>query len=404
MPPSHSPLVPCSSTIHPYQAQQRQVEQLRTSQQEVLQKGLEYSHVLDQFQTLERALPRCPEQTLLESLRKVQEEVLAAQEEREVANHRHSASACRNAELQASMVQQQGLVDESNALAARQHQHIETLQEEEGFYEVSLPPMSELEGEFTCVHEDLHRVSTFAHHLYCSSLGSALQHHNQHLGGLIEAMITLLWQSLDSTNPNLIIQNFQVVLEYLQAARGIHGELHVHTLMLGYSQFSNDSPFLTIAQHAGYAPPFETALEPLLHRQMFVLDTALPYHGAVRWEDTVPAFPSLNSFTQDWEELMLSYVHHILDTPLPEPPVQADVTVRNDTVILPPTPQMVPMFLPELSSFVPPPLFGSVAPLANYLTGDNDNDIYKSPEEASRCQHWNTVEARGSGHMKEEFL
>ncbi|KAJ3805626.1 hypothetical protein F5876DRAFT_81586 [Lentinula aff. lateritia] len=335
----------------------RQVEQLRTSQQEVLQKGLEYSHVLDQFQTLERALPRCPEQTLLESLRKVQEEVLAAQEEREVANHRRSASACRNAELQASMVQQQGLVDESNALPAHQHQHIETLQEE--------------------VHQ---------------------------FRGLIEAMITLLWQGLDSTDPNLIIRNFQVVLEYLQAAGGIHGELHVHTLMLGYSQFSNDSPFLTIPQHAGYAPPFETALEPLLYCRMFALDTALPYHGAVRWEDTVPAFPSLNSFTQDWEELMLSYVHHILDTPLPEPPVRADVTVRNDTVILPPTPQTVPMFLPELSSFVPPPLFGFVAPLANYLTRDNDDDIYKSPEEASRCQHWNTVKARGSGHMKEEFL
>ncbi|KAJ3803653.1 hypothetical protein F5876DRAFT_84798 [Lentinula aff. lateritia] len=131
---------------------------------------------------------------------------------------------------------------------------------------------------------------------------------------------------LDSTNPNVIVQNFQVVLQDLQAARGIHGELHVQTLsclhwffnnaadqdnglyqlVLHHSRFSNDLPFLTIAQHAGYAPPFNTALEPPLHRQMSALDTALPYHGAGKWEDTVPAFPSLDSFTRDWEELMVS--------------------------------------------------------------------------------------------------
>ncbi|KAJ3866144.1 hypothetical protein EV359DRAFT_62594 [Lentinula novae-zelandiae] len=273
MPPSRSPLVPRTSTLHPYcienerlsmrvraleaqlaesqrenssltsalrdtshslEARQCEVEQLRTSQQEVIQQGLEYSHVLDQFQTLERALPGHPEQRLHE----IQEELITMREGREEADHQRSASIRRNSERWASLEQQQGLVDESNALAVRQRQHIETLQEqvhqfhdrasflermvqefpEEGFYDVSLPLVSKLEGELTRVREDLCQVATFAHRLYHSSPGSALQHHNRHLGGLIEAMIALLRQGLDSTEPDLIVRNFQLVLEYLQAA------------------------------------------------------------------------------------------------------------------------------------------------------------------------------------------
>ncbi|KAJ3845600.1 hypothetical protein EV368DRAFT_90484 [Lentinula lateritia] len=124
--------------------------------------------------------------------------------------------------------------------------------------------------------------------------------------------------------------------------------------------------------HAEYAPSFKTALEPPLHCRMFALDTALPYHGAGRWEDTIPAFPSLDRFTRDWEELMVSYVHHLTDTALPEPPVCADVIVGDDTVLSLPILQPVPLFLPEQpsptspspprTSPVPPPLFGSVAP------------------------------------------
>ncbi|KAJ3928561.1 MAG: hypothetical protein NXY57DRAFT_964423 [Lentinula lateritia] len=232
MPPSHSRLVPRSSTTHPYclenerlslrvrdleaqlaelqlensaltsalhdtshllEARQREcktwvriglkvgfghdreVEQLQTSQWEVAQQGLDYSRVLDQYHALERALPGRPEQTLVDRLRRLQEELLSVQEEKEVAEGRHSSSARRNSELQASIVQQQGLVNESYALAAHQCERIETLQEEvhqlrnrasflkqmvrefleEGFYEVSLPPVSELEEELTCVHQDL---------------------------------------------------------------------------------------------------------------------------------------------------------------------------------------------------------------------------------------------------------
>ncbi|KAJ3846513.1 hypothetical protein EV368DRAFT_88906 [Lentinula lateritia] len=466
MPPSHLPLIPRTSTIHPYCIENERLSMrvhaleaqlaesqwknssltsaLRDTSLEVLQRGLEYSRVLDQFQTLERALPGRAEQTLLERLHEIQEELITAREEREEADRRRSASTRRNSELQTSLEQQQGLVDESNALAARQRQHIETLQEEvhrfrdhasflermvrefpeEGFYNVSLPPVSELEGELTRVHEDLHLVATFVHRLYCSSPGS-----------LIEAMIPLLRQGLDSTDPDLIVRNFQLVLEYLQASRGIHGELHVQTLsslhyffnnaadrdnslyrlVLDNSRLPDDFPFATIAQHAGYAPPFESALEPPLHCRMFALDTALPYHGAGRWEDTVPTFPSLARFTRDWEELMVAYVHHLSDTPLPEPPAHADIAVGDETVISPPVSRPVPLFLseqrfptspsPPRTSPVPPPLFGSVAPLAIDLTGDDDNDLYESLEEASRRLPWGSVEAGNSEiDIKEESM
>ncbi|KAJ3806518.1 hypothetical protein F5876DRAFT_80616 [Lentinula aff. lateritia] len=362
-------------TLNSLEARQHEVEQLRTSQQEVIWQGLEYSRVLDQFQTLARALPGRPEQTLLETLREIQEKLITAREEREQVNHLRSASTQHNSELQASLEQQQGLVDESNALAAHQRQRIETLQEEvHQFHD-----LSKLEGELTRTRKDLCRVATFAHRLYSSSPGSALQHHYRHLGGLIEAMIALLWQGLDSTEPNLIVRNFQLVLEYLQAARGIHGELHVRTLiMLGNLQFSDDFPFLTIAQHASYAPPFESALEPPLHHRMFALDTALPHHDAGRWEDTVPTFPSLDHFIRDWEELMVSYVHHLSDTPLPEPPAHADIAVGDDTVISLPVSQTIPLFLPEQPSPTSPspPPTSPVPPATFRLHGPSCHRSY----------------------------
>ncbi|KAJ3804062.1 hypothetical protein EV368DRAFT_70412, partial [Lentinula lateritia] len=291
MPPSRSRLIPHSHTTHPYRVEnERLSSRVQDPEAQLAESQLENSALTSAFSATGcgaiadlpaggytagvgvlsslgtvpcsgEGSPRASR--AVERLRDVQEELLSAREEKEVAEGHCSSSAHRNSELQASIVQHQGLVDESNALAARQRQGIETLQEEvhqfrdcasflermvrefpeEGFYEVSLPPVSELEEELTC--------------------------------------------GLDSTDPNLIVRNFQLVLEYLQASRGIHGELHVRTLSTLHWFFDNaadqdddDSPFLTIAQHAGYAPPFESALEPPLHCHMFALDTALPYHGA----------------------------------------------------------------------------------------------------------------------------
>ncbi|KAJ3861592.1 hypothetical protein EV359DRAFT_66358 [Lentinula novae-zelandiae] len=60
-------------TSHSLEAHQHEVEQLRTSQQ-----GLESSRVVDQFQTLDRALSEHPKQTLLEKLREIQGELITA--------------------------------------------------------------------------------------------------------------------------------------------------------------------------------------------------------------------------------------------------------------------------------------------------------------------------------------
>ncbi|GAW03785.1 hypothetical protein LENED_005534 [Lentinula edodes] len=51
---------------------------------------------------------------------------------------------------------------------------------------------------------------------------------------------------------------------------------------------------------------------------MLALSTALPHsEGVGRWEDIVPALPSIDQLTADWEQMMLQYIHHITDTPLP---------------------------------------------------------------------------------------
>ncbi|GAW02976.1 hypothetical protein LENED_004660 [Lentinula edodes] len=67
----------------------------------------------------------------------------------------------------------------------------------------------------------------------------------------------------------------------------------LYRLVLEHSRFDNDSPFLTAAQHAGFAPPPDNSLEPPLHRRMLALSTALPHSDGVgRWDDLVPALPS----------------------------------------------------------------------------------------------------------------
>ncbi|KAJ3861593.1 hypothetical protein EV359DRAFT_84178 [Lentinula novae-zelandiae] len=78
--------------------------------------------------------------------------------------------------------------------------------------------------------------------------------------------------------------------------------------------------------------------------------------------------------------------------PLPaqqDPPTHADIAVGDEMVISLPVSQPVPLFLPEQSSPTSPcppctspvpPLFSSVAPLTINLTGDNDDDLYESPE------------------------
>ncbi|GAW02793.1 hypothetical protein LENED_004462 [Lentinula edodes] len=144
---------------------------------------------------------------------------------------------------------------------------------------------------------------------------------------------------------------------------------------------------------------------------MLALSTALPHSDGVgRWDDIVPALPSIDQLTADWEQLMLRYIHHITDTPLSgtdtqdpmssvEPATEslAEVLVKRSpeapvalesTSSVGPHPH-VPLFLPEQESSTSPsppppsptlpPLFGSVANLVIDLTGDDD-ELYETEE------------------------
>ncbi|KAJ4501328.1 hypothetical protein C8R41DRAFT_913341 [Lentinula lateritia] len=430
-------------TSHALESRQREVEQLRSSSREVHEQQVDYRHVLDQFLALDEALPGAPGGTLLERFRKVQEDLQTATQEQNVAVEKLSTSICKNSHLTTSLLHQQGVVDESNALATRQRRLVEELQEEvhrargraafvdqmikeypdEGYYEVVLPPLLQLEGDLNKAHEDLRRVATFAHCLYRSDPATVLHHHHRYIGAIIEAVVAFLRRGLDSDDLVVIVHNFRLALDYMQAARGVHGDLYMRSLssiqwffnntvdedeglyrmVLEHSRFDNDGPFLTAAQHAGFAPPPDNSLEPPLHRRMLALSTPLPHSdSAGMWDDIVPALPSLDQLTSDWELLMLQYIHHITDTPLPGPATPAPIpssemnvepSLAAPVVLVSPlpadSPLQVPLFLPEQESLTSPssppssptlpPLFGSVTNLAIDLTGDDD-ELYETGE------------------------
>ncbi|KAJ3861946.1 hypothetical protein EV359DRAFT_66051 [Lentinula novae-zelandiae] len=328
-------------TSHTLEARQREVKQLRTSSHEVLQHEIKY--------------------------RTLEEELCVVKRDRDVAVGKLSTASCKSSELMTALMQQQGLVDGTNALATHQRHCLEELQEE--------------------VHCTCDRAAF---------IEQMIKDH--YIGAIIEAVVAFLRRGLDSANPDVIAHNFQLTLDYMQTAQGIHGDLYMrsvssideglHCLVLEHSCFDNDGPFLTTAQHAGFAAPPEGSLEPPLHHRMLVLSTAFPHHdGAGRWDDVVPAIPSLDQSTISWEQLMLEYIHHITDTPmsvpvsLDEPTSALGGGVPSSSV---PPPSRVPLFLPPPSSPSLPPLFGSVANLAIDLTGD-DNDLYE-PEDSRRAQ------------------
>ncbi|KAF8830749.1 hypothetical protein HHX47_DHR2000975 [Lentinula edodes] len=351
-------------TSRALESRQQEVEQLQFSHREVLERGMEDRRVLDQFPALDEVLsgapgqvstsfsPRFPplfnpsSQGISERFRKVQEDLQNATRERRVAVEKLITSTRKNSQLRTTLLHQQGLVDESNALATRQRHRVEELQEEvhrvhghavfveqmlkeypdEGYYEVVLPPLSQLEGDLNQAHEDLRRVATFAHRLYRCDPATVLHHHHRYLGAIIEAVVAFLRRGLDSDDLDVIVHNFRLALDYVQAARGVHGDMYMRSIssiqwffnnavdedeglyrmILEHSRFDSDSPFLTAAHHAGFVPPPDDSVEPPLHRRMLALSTALPHSDGVgRWEDIVPALPSIDQLTADWEQMML---------------------------------------------------------------------------------------------------
>ncbi|KAJ3924503.1 MAG: hypothetical protein NXY57DRAFT_969738, partial [Lentinula lateritia] len=356
--------------------------------------------------------------SLVDRFRGLEEDLRLARESRAKYLSRFESSNRRNEELETSLIQQQSLVDESNALAVRQRKKIETLQEEvhlfreralfaekmireypdKGSYSVSLPPLVEVQGDLNETLASLHRVSTFAHRLYRCDPASVLHQHNRYVGVIIDAL----------------------ALQYLEAAHFIHAELHlrslssiqwffanaaereegIYRLILAHSRFSDDAPFLNVAQHAGFVAPFDDSLEPPLHHRMFALDTALPHHGAGNWEDLVPALPSLDCLTQEWEAMMSNYIRFVTDTPLPQVDLQEEGSADHEEVSVLQEGEgggtaAVPLFLPDSLSATPvasaasppplPPRFGSVANLAIDMTADEDEeDSYESPGSVER--------------------
>ncbi|KAJ3897791.1 hypothetical protein F5879DRAFT_995533 [Lentinula edodes] len=286
---------------------------------------------------------------------------------------------------------------------------------DEGYYEVALSPLSQLKGDFNKAREDLHRLATFGHCLYRSDPATVFHHHHRYIGAIIEAVVAFLCHGLNSDDFDIVVHNFRLALDYMQAARGVHGDLYMQSIssiqwfsnntvdkdeglycmVLEHSRFDTNGPFLTAAQHA-------------------VLSTALPHSdGAGRWDNIVPALPSINQLTADWEQLMLQYIHHITDTPLSGPDTPAlmslvePVTEPLGEIIVEqcreesPTSPSPPLSLPTLA-----PLFGSIANLAIDLTDDND-ELYEM-EESHVGRVYVTMEvvdlAAGQGIIKEELL
>ncbi|KAJ3897752.1 hypothetical protein F5879DRAFT_995587 [Lentinula edodes] len=340
-------------TSHALEAHQREVKQLRTSRQEVLQHEVEYRTVLDQFRMLDKSLSGLPGQTVLQHFQALVEELHVAKRDRDVAVRKLSPASHKSSELTTALLQEQGLVDEMNALASRQRRRLEELQEE-----VHCTRDRAAFGDLKKAHEDIRHVATFAHRLYRSDPATVLHHHSRYIGAIIEAIIAFLRRGLDSSDPDVVAHNFQLALDYMQTARGIHVDLYM-------------------------CPP-EGSLEPPLHCRMLALSTAFPHcDGAGRWVDIVPAIPSLDQATIAWEQLMLDYIHHITDTPLsiPVPSGEASSTIGESESPTSPSP---PPPSPSL-----PPLFGSVANLVIDLTG-GDGDLYE-PEE-SHCARASEVD------------
>ncbi|KAJ3856000.1 hypothetical protein EV368DRAFT_62046 [Lentinula lateritia] len=305
------------------EARQGELDQLRESISSAAQQQELYDRLLDQVQTLEHALLGPPNESLVDRFRGLEEDLRLARESWAKYLSRFESSNRCNEELETSLVQQQSLVDESNALAVRQRKKIEALQEEvhrfreralfaekmireypeEGSYSVSLPPLVEL------------------------------------------------------------------ALQYMEAAHFIHAELHLRSLSSIQWFFANAA-----------------------EREE---ETALPHHGAGNWEDLIPALPSLDRLTQEWEAMMSSYIHFVTDTPLPQVDPQEEGSGHHEEVSalqegVSGGTAAVPLFLPDPLSPTPiasaasppslPPRFGSVANLAINMTADDgDEDIYESP-------------------------
>ncbi|KAJ3884357.1 hypothetical protein GG344DRAFT_71410 [Lentinula edodes] len=376
-----------------------------------------HDRLLDQVETLKRALPGPPNESLVDRFRALEEDLRLARESR--ANSATILGGRVQCSGRSAAEENQSLQEEVHRFRERALFAEKMIREypEEGSYSVSLPPLSEVHGELNEALASLRHVTTFAHRLFRCDPASVLHQHNRYVGVIIDAVISFLRRGLDTLDKDVLALNLQLAL-HIQwfFANAAEREEGIYRLVLAHSRFSDDAPFLNVAQHAGFIAPFSDSLEPPLHCRMFALETALPHHGAGNWEDLVPAVPSLDTLMQEWEAMMSSYIRFVTKPPSPQRDPQGEDSAHHEEVsslqerggggqkkgsVRPEevsalqegeggVTAAIPLFLPEPLSPTPvasaasppslPPRFGSVANLVIDMTADkDDDDIYESP-------------------------
>ncbi|KAJ3845973.1 hypothetical protein EV368DRAFT_89779 [Lentinula lateritia] len=298
--------------------------------------------------------------------------------------------------------------------------------EDEGLYEVDLPSLSSLQNKLTASEAMVRRLATFAHRLYSADPANLLHYHNMYVGGLIEAIITLLSRSL-LHSPERKRTDVELALEDLSQGRLTHGELHLRSTssllyyyshaadrvdglyqdMLTHSRFSSDTVFLTAAQHAGYVEARPDSLEPPLHRRLFSFGHPIPLPQSPI-SDHIPTVPMMDSIMSMWEDMISAYMREVLGYPASPDRASSPVKVPGSNNPLPTTSPLIasdarpmldasepmlrdaPLFLLEslspTSPRPPSPIPSSscvphVPRKVVDLTMDDVEDLYESQEE-----------------------
>ncbi|KAJ3849328.1 hypothetical protein EV368DRAFT_85650 [Lentinula lateritia] len=125
------------------EARQGELKQLRASISLSSQRQEEYDRLMVQVQALQRLLPGPIDKPLVNRFQDFEESHCVAREDCDRYLSCSASSDHHNEELEKSLIQQQSLVDKSNALAVRQRKRIEALQEEDvgvDPHEVNSPP------------------------------------------------------------------------------------------------------------------------------------------------------------------------------------------------------------------------------------------------------------------------
>ncbi|KAJ3870924.1 hypothetical protein F5051DRAFT_446915 [Lentinula edodes] len=425
----------------------KDLEASRHALQDVAADCLEYSRVLAQFRAIEAELLEAP---LEDALTRFHLAVAQVDSYREVAirqKQEHSELREQVDKEQKHSFEAHEELDAANARAICIQDRLEDLEEtvhcywarahvaeelirkypkDEGLYKVDLPSLSSLQNKLTASEAMVCRLATFAHRLYSADPANLLHHHNMYVGGLIEAIITLLSRSL--LHPLERMRTVvELALEYLSQGRLTHGKLHLRSTssllyyysnaadrvdglyqdMLTHSRFSSDTVFLTAAPHAGYVEARPDSLEPPLHCRLFSFDHPIPLPQSPI-SDHIPAVPMMDSVMLMWEDMISTYMREVLGYPASPDRVSSPVNVPGSNDPLPtasplvasdphpvldasePVSQDAPLFLlGSLSPTSPRP--PSPIPSSSCvphipreivdLTMDDAKDLYESQEE-----------------------